>query len=155
MKAMQVKSTFLTWLAPVLLVAPAFAQSTDYGGNPSILKRGYTFVAKAPNDPRDKVLTKSDSVELYFRAVEGKPVAEVLQVYMPAPANGMPQIIERSYETNCDAGAVRFKSMSTYDAQWKRDGTPREMAGSKWELPAENSFAYFALRLSCNAARSP
>lgn len=127
----------------------AFGQSIVYKGNPAILKRGYTFVVKAPNEPHFQQLTKSLFIEVYYRPVDGQVLAEVLSVFMPAPVNSMSQITSRVYEINCVAGSAKFKSMTSYDGVWKRDGNTQEMLGSKWEIPSENSFAYFALKLSC------
>lgn len=128
---------------------PAIGQVGDYKGNPAVISRGYTFVLTAPNDPIDKRITKSESIELYFKSLEKNKAAEILTIQLPAPANGMPQIVSRKFAVNCDAGSARFSEMTFYDGQWKMDGKPREMLGSKWEIPAQNSFAYFAYGLSC------
>jgi hypothetical protein len=128
---------------------PALGQSVDNTGNPAVIKRGYTFVMRAPNDPATRSITGSEFIDVYYKSLESQKSAEVLQIYMPAPTNAMSQIAARIFELSCDTGSVRFTRLSTYDGQWKKEGSPREMLGSKWELPMENSFAYIALKLSC------
>ena len=129
--------------------SPAIGQTSDYKGNTAVLGHGYNFLLKAPNDPLDKRITKSEFIEVYFKTIEKKKSIDILAILLPAPANGLPQITSRTFDVNCEAGSVRFSKMTTYDGQWKVDGKPREMLGSKWEIPIENSFAYFAYGLSC------
>ena len=130
---------------------PATAQDNEYKGNPAILKRGFFFVLKIQNDPLNKSLTKSDFIEVYYRPIERQKFGEILTVHLPAPANGMSQLVSRTFELNCETGSARFASMAMFDGRWTMDGKELEMKGAKWEIPAENTFAYFAHRLTCGA----
>ncbi|WP_295950981.1 hypothetical protein [Rhodoferax sp.] len=143
---------FLAVLAGIMCPS-ATAQNVSeplYRGNPVVLKRGYYFVSKDANDPMSKQITKSETVEVYFKLIELRKMGEMLTILLPAPSNGMSQLVTRLYEVNCDTGATRFNSMSMLDAEWALNGKPIVMKGSKWEIPAEHTYAYFVHYLTCN-----
>lgn len=146
---MRTKASLTVFLIASFSFSQTMSQLPNTVGNPAIIKKGYTFVVRAPNDPATKSITGSDFIDVYFRPLEGQKSGEVLQIYMPAPSNAMPQIAARVFDLSCANGSARFKSLTTYDGQWTKQTGPREMLGSKWEIPAENTLAYIALKLSC------
>lgn len=130
----------------------AVAQSAiepKYSGNAAVLKRGYTFIARVPNDPMDKLLTKSEINDFYFRNIEPKKSSEILTVQLPAPVNGMSQLITRTFDIDCNTGAARQTSLAMIDAQWKLTARTPVLKGSNWEIPAEQTYAYYAYHLTC------